>query len=253
MSYNPIEKYGIKEVADVFFYEIYGAGEKGEPALYLDTLKVSTIEQNAEIVEAKGGKGNPTQIVWDSNKEITLAIQDALFSGKSLGIMLGGEFSEDVTEIEKTLWFSSEEEADEYFTKTGTDSVMKWNGFTLTEDGVEFSSVDDSDTAQGVYASFTIEVAGKTMEIHADDFPGEYYVVGDTYARSRTGEDDFFQFVAPRAKILLENTITMEADGDPTVFDMNLKVLKPMGNKPMLSLTQYKAAAEEAEEDTTTP
>ena len=34
------------------------------------------------------------------------------------------------------------------------------------------------------------------------------------------------------------NTITMEADGDPTVFSMNLKVLRPRDGV-MMKLVQY--------------
>ena len=49
----------IKEVADVVFYDINTDGSRGAPVLYLDTLKVSTIEQTAEQAEARGGKGNP--------------------------------------------------------------------------------------------------------------------------------------------------------------------------------------------------
>ena len=54
-----LDKYGIKEVADVTFYKINDDGSRGDPVLYLDTLKVSTIEQTAEEAEARGGKGNP--------------------------------------------------------------------------------------------------------------------------------------------------------------------------------------------------
>ena len=57
--------------------------------LFLDTLKVSTIEQTAESVDARGGKGNPKLITWDYGKEITVNIEDALFSPKSMAIMLG--------------------------------------------------------------------------------------------------------------------------------------------------------------------
>jgi hypothetical protein len=39
-----LDRYGIKEVADVTFYKINKDGTPGAPALYLDTLKVSTIE-----------------------------------------------------------------------------------------------------------------------------------------------------------------------------------------------------------------
>lgn len=67
---NILERYGIKEVADVTFYDITDAGAAGAPVLYLDTLKVSTIEQTAEEAIAKGGKGNPPLIVWDLTSTI---------------------------------------------------------------------------------------------------------------------------------------------------------------------------------------
>ena len=49
----------------VTFYEIDSNGQPGKPVLYLDTLKVSTIEQTAESVDARGGKGNPKLVTWD--------------------------------------------------------------------------------------------------------------------------------------------------------------------------------------------
>ena len=85
-----LDRYGIKEVADVTFYEIEEAtGGPGKPVLYLDTLKVSTIEQTAETSDARGGKGNPKLISWDYGKEITVTLEDALFSAKSMSIMFG--------------------------------------------------------------------------------------------------------------------------------------------------------------------
>ena len=36
-----------------------------------------------------------------------------------------------------------------------------------------------------------------------------------------------------------ENTITMEAEGDPSVFNMNLRVLRPADGK-MVRLVKYK-------------
>jgi len=50
------EQYGIKEVADVTFYERDTAGHE-KPVLYIDTAKVSTIEKTASNAEARGGKG----------------------------------------------------------------------------------------------------------------------------------------------------------------------------------------------------
>jgi hypothetical protein len=80
----------------------------------------------------------------------------------------------------------------------------------------------------------------REIEISANSFPGTYYVVGDTYVRNEaTGKDESFQLVFPKTKVLSEsNTLTMEAEGDPTVFSMSLKVLKSK-NQPMMSLIQY--------------
>lgn len=64
MAVNIFEKYGLKEVANVAFEALedgrVGSNEegikKGDVVLFLDTLKVSTIEQTAESSEATGGK-----------------------------------------------------------------------------------------------------------------------------------------------------------------------------------------------------
>ena len=79
----------------------------GAPVLYLDTLKVSTIEQTGEEVEEIcGGKGNAL-IIWDYNKEITVTLEDALFSAKSMAIMFGnGTTDSTLTQITKTIQFT---------------------------------------------------------------------------------------------------------------------------------------------------
>lgn len=79
--------------------------------------------------------------------------------------------------------------------------------------------------------SMMFEAAGSTVNneivISANTFPGNYTVVGKTYARDiKTGKDDLFVWYVPKAKVNSEVTLTMEAEGDPTVFDMNLKVLR---------------------------
>jgi hypothetical protein len=65
------------------------------------------------------------------------------------------------------------------------------------------------------------------VTINANKFPGTYTVVGKTYARNeKTGKDHLFTFVIPKAKIQSETTLTMEAEGDPSVIGMTLKVLR---------------------------
>ena len=72
----------------------------------------------------------------------------------------------------------------------------------------------------------TSESAAETaieVTISPDTFPGTYRVVGDTFMRNINGKDYPFQFVIPKAKIQSETTLTMEAEGDPTVIGMTLK------------------------------
>ena len=116
---NILQRYGIKEVADVTFYDINNDGTIGKPVLVLDSLKVTSIEQTAESAEARGGKGNAKLIVWDFGKEITVNIEDALFSPKSLAIMMAdGRVTEDA-ETTKVVKRSARVVA----TKTDSDSV----------------------------------------------------------------------------------------------------------------------------------
>ena len=94
MAVNIFDKYGIKEVANVYFEaledEVANGVYAGDIVLYLDSLKVSTIETTAENVAAQGGWGNPKLIQWDYGKEITVTLEDALLSLESLRFMFGG-------------------------------------------------------------------------------------------------------------------------------------------------------------------
>lgn len=227
----------------VTFYEIdKNSGEAGAPVLYLDTLKVSTIEQTAENTSARGGKGNPELISWDYGKEITLTLEDALFSAKSMAIMYGvdikdtGDFA-DENEILKTVKPSQVSSDGSKITINGQDFTVSGS---VTYYGADGSTTDKT---SAVYATAKITVSGQKIVISSDKFPGTYYVTGDTYARSETtGKDEFFQFIIPKAKMQSEVTLTMEAEGDPSTFNMSLKVLRPE-NGEMMKLVKYSLPA----------
>lgn len=102
---NIFEQYGIKEVADVCLYSIELDENDEEvyiPILYLDTLKVSTVEQTAEQTSARGGLGNPELIIWDYGKEITVTLEDALYSPASQSLMWGGKYGTKTLELKGT-------------------------------------------------------------------------------------------------------------------------------------------------------
>ncbi len=291
-----LDRYGIKEVADVTFYEIKDDGTPGKPVLFLDTLKVSTIEQTAEQVDARGGKGNPKLITWDYGKEITVNVEDALFSPKSMSIMLGdgtvqqgggayilktcvirmGETANSVTKAQKEYIVADVYDATEGSKRvklylgaenTAPAGQVKINGQLLFTDGTATSVLYDEDgtiidsaftesdlkalyttgqaDATGAYSghkfmfTYWLKATTKTITVSGDSFPGTYYIQGDTYSRSDvTGKDQFFQFIIPKAKMSAENTITLEAEGDPATFSMNLTVLRPESGE-MMKLVQY--------------
>lgn len=240
---NILEKYGIKEVADVMFYEIDDNGAPGKPVLYLDTLKVSTIEQTAEEASANGGKGNAPLIIWDYGKEITVTLEDALFSAKSMAIMFGdGDISSSISSLKKTIsWTATgaSPTVPTYFEgPQGKKYAVPTGAITYDATG---TSVTSYTAGQIYYTTFDMAVTDVSeIEISANSFPGTYYVTGDTYARSeKNGVDEFFQFIIPKAKVQSENTITLEADGDPSVFNLNLRVLRPAGGGAMMRLVKY--------------
>lgn len=251
---NILARYGIKEVADVTFYEIIenadGTTGIGAPVLYLDTLKVSTIEQTAENTEARGGKGNAALISWDYGKEITVTLEDALYSAKSLAIMFGdvnekgqvNDLADNVQSITKTVW-KEQVKGDIIGTTDNPTAEVVVNGVNFTLTNCKFYNADGTVGTQDgyVYLTGTLHAGNTvTIEVSAGKFPGTYYVTGDTYARNEnTGKDEFFQFIIYKAKVLSESvSLTLEAEGDPTVFSMSLKVLRPKDGV-MMRLVQY--------------
>ena len=253
------DRYGIKEVADVTFYKIESDGSRGMPVLYLDTLKVSTVEQTASSSDARGGKGNPKLVSWDFGKEINVTLTDALFSPASMALMYGDKDGVDTKSTEKITKVAMTR-----ILKTAADSTVEMDTAegrktvkVLAEGGSTYNTgitkVTDADGAEISASEFGSKTAGdkffvhyevtptskKVININADTFPGTYYITGDTFCRSDvTGEDDFFQFIIPKAKMSSENTITLEAEGDPSVFNLNLTVLRPESG-PMMQLVQY--------------
>jgi hypothetical protein len=106
----------------------------------------------------------------------------------------------------------------------------------------EIASTEKLTVGEKYFCSYDLNVTGSIIDVSASSFPGTYYVTGDTYARSEaSGRDEFYQFIIPKAKVTSENTITLEAEGDPSVFNLNLHVLRP-ADGVMMKLVKYDLA-----------
>jgi hypothetical protein len=246
-----LNKYGVKEVADVTVYDL----STGKPILFLDTLKVSTIENTAENSAARGGKGNPKLLEWDFNREANVTMQDALMSPKSIALMTGNEMvtgaqtaykREKLVAIVSTTAGQTKVTTSETFL-TGTvytykdDEITEITPVSKTGSVIEFTNTNIPVGATVVvYYQFTTDATAQKITISADKFPSYVKVVGDTLIRnSETGVDEPFQFVINKAKVQPNFTLTFQADGDPTVFDMNLTVFRTDDSPEMISLIKY--------------
>jgi len=310
MAVNIFDKFGIKEVANVYFEALdddLAAGVyRGDIVLFLDTLKVSTIETSAENVAAQGGWGNPRLVQWDYGKEITVTLEDALISLESLRFMLGGAIKrpsatdsvivrhteevvcgangvvplpkDHLTGIELTPKATYGHPIRLINLTKGTRTqivVASESAAAISLDGekaIQFKNPSmisgDDNTQLTEYGDHirifweelvTSEAAAETgieVTISPDTFPGTYRVVGDTFMRSeKTGKDEPFQFVINKAKVQSNVTITLEAEGDPSTFEMSLNVLRSTnedGENEMMKLVRYSIAKSEegeAEDD----
>lgn len=267
-----LDKYAIKEVADVMFYELDSAGAPSAPVLYIDTAKVTTISQSAEQVEARGGKSNVKLLSWDTNKELTLELTDALFSAKSLGIMFGGvmEDNGNTQEVLKTLGANDvkldpDQQTMITFTINGQQlwipktkatyfaygvgsttaakaqpTPVKAASVTWEPKNFDFVTFDLLDCVNAASGGSGVVTNGITIDIGAEFNSNTYYITGDTYARNyQNGQDEFLQFIIPKGKVSAEDvSLTMEADGDPAEFTMNVECLKAVDGS-MLKLVKY--------------
>lgn len=233
MALNIFEQYGIKEVANVYFEALEADSlanvAVGDIVLYLDTLKVSTIETTAENTEATGGWGNPSLIMWDFGKEINITLEDALISMESLRFMLGGAIKEATAEDKVTTRRTAEGitvSANNVPTLkdplTGANLTLpttyRYINLTTGKRGTVTGGTGLNIAANDRVRYFwTEERDGTTgneavqVTISPSTFPGTYRVIGDTLIRNTNGKDSAFQFVIDKAKVNSEVTITLEA------------------------------------------
>lgn len=119
---NTYSQYGVREIADIVFKarsrkkignKIF---EKGEPVMYFDSAKTSSLESTTNTVYAQGGKGNPRLVSWEGDKTVTFKFTDALISPQGFSILSGADLIEGST-------VTRQRNADIYPTK-GTDGGL---------------------------------------------------------------------------------------------------------------------------------
>ena len=137
-------KFGVRECCDVVFRAKapMKVGKrifyKGEPVIYFDTLKTSTLEGGATTVYAQGGRGNARLMSWDGERTVTFTMEDALISPEGLSILTGAGI---IDGSEKPIYVHTTERI------IGSSKRVTWNAESGLAIELEETPARDNDNA----------------------------------------------------------------------------------------------------------
>ena len=253
-------KFGVREICDVVFKAKSDVKigktlfKKGQPVLYIDTAKTSTLEGSATTVYATGGRGNTNLIAWEGEKALTFTVEDALLSPVGFSILSGaGLFngsnktqevhahqtatttisSEGVIDLSSVLGAAKIDATAPVFAviaeEDGSITGKMLDLLTVDEDGQKLTGADPELVGKTVFVDFyVVKQAAKVTElqIEAGTFAGNYYVEASTlFRRQADGVDMPAEITIPNAKIQSNFTFNMAATGDPSTFTFTMDAL----------------------------
>ena len=249
-------KFGVREICNVVFKAKSATKigkitfKAGQPVLYIDTAKTSTLEGAATTVYAQGGRGNTRLIAWEGEKTLTFTVEDALLSPMGFSILSGaGLFSKagDKVHVHTTSAASvgadgiidltdalgSAEKIDDiapvYVTIAEADGSITGElieNLTVSEDGKKLTGAGTDYAGKPVFVDFyVVKDAGivSELQIDAENFAGYYYVEASTLFRDEnTGKDMPAEITLPNVKIQSNFTFSMASTGDPSTFTFTM-------------------------------
>jgi len=238
-------RYGLKEVANVIFFDI----STNKPVLFFDTLKVSTIENESESAEARGGQGNNKLMSWDFGRTASLTMQDALLSDTSLAMLSGNEVkTTGIRAVAREVLTVSASPFKVTLKDTPIGSTVTTykvvNGimtaenttFTVATKDVTFTTgMVQGDQAMVFYEYLVTDINATQVTFSGNAFPATYKVVGDTVVRGEDGIDRKMQFYIPKAKLQSNFSLSMDVENVST-FDFNLDILTEAGTNRLYDI-----------------
>lgn len=259
-------KFGVREICNVVFKAKANTTignttfKRGQPVLYIDTAKTSTVEGAATTVYATGGRGNTRLIAWEGEKTLTFTVEDALLSPIGFAVLSGAGLFEGAAEDEVHVHMTSMAQIgndgnidlnDALLNDVENDKVEKIDAtapvfvmiaeedgslsgemidaITVAEDGKSLQlATADVETYKGkaVFVDFyVVKKAAKVSELQIDagNFAGYYYVEASTlFRRQSDGKDLPAEITLPNVKIQSNFTFSMASTGDPSTFTFTM-------------------------------
>ena len=257
-------KFGVREICNVVFrakdaMKIGSADfKKGQPVLFMDSAKTSTLESAATSVYAQGGRGNTRLVTWEGEKTLTFTVEDALLSPVSFamlsgaGVVKGASGGSGKVHVHMTTTttvgdsgkvdLTSALGATDTICKTAPIFVMeveKDDGsltgkiYTATIDtnakGLTITGEDIPAAATPIMVDYYVlkNAANVTeLQIDAEKFAGYFYVEADTLFRAqKDGKDYPANITLPNVKIQSNWTFSMASTGDPSTFTFTMDAM----------------------------
>ncbi len=251
-------KFGVREICNVVFKAKskvkIGSTEfkQGQPVLYIDTAKTSTVEGAATTVYATGGRGNTRLIAWEGEKTLTFTVEDALLSPigfailSGAGLIKGAKGSKDEIHVHATanaivdadgaIDLTDSLESTEKIDATApifaivTDSDGSLTGEMVTGLAVDVTGKKitggTSKAGSTVFVDFYVTKKSaevSELQIDAENFAGYYYVEASTlFRRQSDGKDLPAEITLPNVKIQSNFTFAMASTGDPSTFTFTM-------------------------------
>jgi hypothetical protein len=247
-------KFGVREICDVVFKakDTVKIGKttfkKGQPVLYIDSAKTSTVEGAATTVYAQGGKGNTRLIAWEGEKTLTFTVEDALLSPIGFSVLSGaGLFSQGNTknvhvhatsaavvsadgEIDLTDALGNDDidsTAPIFIAVTEKDGSIEGTLIEGAKIGAKkITGIDNAYKGATVLVDYYVAKKGEDiaeLQIDAGNFAGYYYVEASTLFRDEnSGKDMPAEITLPNVKIQSNFTFSMASTGDPSTFTFTM-------------------------------
>ena len=182
-------KFGVREICDVVLKAkaAQKIGNKifyaGEPVIYFDTLKTSSMEGAATTVYAQGGRGNARLVAWEGERTVTFTMEDALISPEGFMILSGAGLIE----------ASANSTIKQHMTETIDATGIKINGTNEAPTSIEIHLSEkpylDPQFGDCAYVMFMLNgeiVSEPYIPVH-DSGSGESLVPGATEHESGEG------------------------------------------------------------------
>lgn len=241
---HELDRFGIVTVADAVMYA------DDVPVLRLDTLKISNISSESQNKQIKGGQFADMLLYYAYGRSVNVEFQDALISWKAMQELWGAVKNTDVFTLHKvetlivknissalkvTLAFPANETGLVVLNKTTGDEISKKNataspavdGWALADNVLTLdAAVADEDDVLEIFYTYNSDDADveaytpTELILKSTSFPRTVKFVGTSFIlEQRTGKRVAVEIEIPKLKLDGAFTLTMEAEGDASVFD----------------------------------